>query len=38
LYLASLPDVAEETGGYYFKRRCRGLSAAARDDAAVQKL
>jgi hypothetical protein len=34
VYLVSLPDVAEETGGYYFKRQCRELSAAAHDAAA----
>ena len=38
VYLASSPDVADETGGYYVKRQRREPSAAARDDAAAQKL
>src|SRR5258707_533429 len=38
VYLASSPDVAGETGGYYIKRRRREPSAAARDDAAARKL
>jgi NAD(P)-dependent dehydrogenase (short-subunit alcohol dehydrogenase family) len=38
VYLASSPDVAEETGGYYVKRQRREPSAAARDDAAARKL
>ena len=36
--LASSPDVAGETGGYYVKRQRREPSAAARDDAAARKL
>ncbi len=38
VYLASSPDVAGETGGYYVKRQLREPSAAARDDAAARKL
>src|SRR5499427_2707437 len=38
VYLASSPDVAGETGGYYVKRQQREPSAAARDDAAARKL
>ena len=38
VYLASSPDVAAETGGYYVKRQLREPSAAARDDAAARKL
>jgi NAD(P)-dependent dehydrogenase (short-subunit alcohol dehydrogenase family) len=38
VYLASSPDVAGQTGGYYVKRRRRDPSAAARDDAAARKL
>jgi len=38
VYLASSPDVAGETGGYYVKRQWREPSAAARDDAAARKL
>jgi NAD(P)-dependent dehydrogenase (short-subunit alcohol dehydrogenase family) len=38
VYLASSPDVAGETGGYYVKRQRREPSAAARDDAAARKL
>jgi NAD(P)-dependent dehydrogenase (short-subunit alcohol dehydrogenase family) len=38
VYLASSPDVADETGGYYVKRQRREPSAAARDDAAARKL
>jgi NAD(P)-dependent dehydrogenase (short-subunit alcohol dehydrogenase family) len=38
VYLASSPDVAEQTGGYYVKRQLREPSAAARDDAAARKL
>jgi NAD(P)-dependent dehydrogenase (short-subunit alcohol dehydrogenase family) len=37
VYLASSPDVAGETGGYYVKRQRREPSAAARDDAAARK-
>jgi retinol dehydrogenase 12 len=38
VYLASSPDVAAQTGGYYVKRQPREPSAAARDDAAARKL
>ena len=38
VYLASSPDVAGQTGGYYVKRQRREPSAAARDDAAAGKL
>jgi len=38
VYLASSPDVADETGGYYVRRQRREPSAAARDDAAARKL
>jgi retinol dehydrogenase 12 len=38
VYLASSPDVAGQTGGYYVKRQRREPSAAARDDAAARKL
>jgi retinol dehydrogenase-12 len=38
VYLASSPEVAEQTGGYYVKRERREPSAAARDDAAARKL
>src|SRR5215470_15194758 len=38
VYLASSPDVADETGGYYVRRQHREPSAAARDDAAARKL
>jgi NAD(P)-dependent dehydrogenase (short-subunit alcohol dehydrogenase family) len=38
VYLASSPDVADQTGGYYVKRQRREPSAAARDDAAAGKL
>jgi retinol dehydrogenase 12 len=38
VYLASSPDVAGQTGGYYVKRQRREPSAAARDDAAAQEL
>ena len=38
VYLASSPEVAGETGGYYVKRQRREPSAAARDDAAARKL
>ena len=37
VYLASSPDVAGETGGYYVKRQRREPSAAARDDAAARR-
>ena len=38
VYLASSPDVAGQTGGYYVKRQRREPSAAARDDAAAREL
>jgi retinol dehydrogenase 12 len=38
VYLASSPDVAGETGGYYVKRQRREPSAAARDDATAREL
>ena len=38
VYLASSPEVAGETGGYYVKRQRREPSAAARDDATARKL
>jgi NAD(P)-dependent dehydrogenase (short-subunit alcohol dehydrogenase family) len=38
VYLASSPDVAAQTGGYYVKRQRREPSAAARDDAAAREL
>jgi hypothetical protein len=38
VYLASSPDVAGRTGGYYARRQLREPSAAARDDAAAWKL
>jgi NAD(P)-dependent dehydrogenase (short-subunit alcohol dehydrogenase family) len=38
VYLASSPEVATQTGGYYVKRQRRDPSAAARDDTAATKL
>lgn len=38
VYLASSPDVAGQTGGYYVKRQRREPSAAARDDMAAREL
>jgi retinol dehydrogenase 12 len=38
VYLASSPDVAGQSGGYYVKRQRREPSAAARDDVAARKL
>ena len=38
VYLASSPDVAGQTGGYYVKRQRREPSAAARDDATARRL
>jgi len=38
VYLASSPDVAGQTGGYYVKRQRREPSAAARDDATAGRL
>jgi NAD(P)-dependent dehydrogenase (short-subunit alcohol dehydrogenase family) len=38
VYLASSPDVAGKTGGYYVKRQLREPSAAARDDGLARRL
>jgi retinol dehydrogenase-12 len=38
VYLASSPDVAGQSGGYYVKRQRREPSAAARDEATARKL
>ena len=38
VYLASSPDVAAKTGGYYVKRQLREPSAAARDDGMARRL
>jgi len=38
VYLASSPDVAGQTGGYYVKRQRREPSAAARDDVLAREL
>ena len=38
VYLASSPDVAGATGGYYIKRRLRAPSGAARDPETAQRL
>jgi NAD(P)-dependent dehydrogenase (short-subunit alcohol dehydrogenase family) len=38
VYLASSPDVAGMTGGYFAKRKLTEPSAAARDDAAAKRL
>jgi retinol dehydrogenase 12 len=38
VYLASAPDVAAKTGGYYVKRQLREPSAAARDDGLARRL
>jgi len=38
VYLASSPDVAGQTGGYYVSRRRREPSSAARDDALARQL
>ena len=38
VYLASAPEVAKVTGAYFVKRKAEQPSAAARDDAAAQKL
>jgi NAD(P)-dependent dehydrogenase (short-subunit alcohol dehydrogenase family) len=38
VYLASSPDVAGQSGGYYVKRQRREPSAAARDNDAARKL
>ncbi len=38
IYLASSPEVANTSGGYFVKRKLTEPSAAARDDAAAKKL
>jgi len=38
VYLASSPDVAGQTGGYYVRRQRREPSAAARDNTAAREL
>ena len=38
IYLASSPEVASTSGGYFVKRKITEPSAAAQDDAAAQKL
>jgi hypothetical protein len=38
VYLASSPDVAGKTGGYYARRQLREPSPAAQDEAAARKL
>jgi NAD(P)-dependent dehydrogenase (short-subunit alcohol dehydrogenase family) len=38
VYLASSPDVADKTGGYYARRQRREPSAAARDDTSARTL
>ena len=38
VYLASSPDVAGQTGGYYVKRQRREPSGAARDDTVAREL
>ena len=38
IWLASTPEVAESSGGYYDRRRLREPSAAAQDDEAAQRL
>jgi NAD(P)-dependent dehydrogenase (short-subunit alcohol dehydrogenase family) len=38
VYLASSPDVAGQSGGYYVKRQLREPSAAARDDDTARQL
>ena len=38
IYLASAPELAGQTGGYYVRRRRHRESSAARDDAAAQRL
>ncbi|RBP17316.1 NAD(P)-dependent dehydrogenase (short-subunit alcohol dehydrogenase family) [Roseiarcus fermentans] len=38
VYLASSPEVADVTGGYFVKRKRAEPSAAARDDAAAKRL
>jgi NAD(P)-dependent dehydrogenase (short-subunit alcohol dehydrogenase family) len=38
IYLASSPDVASSTGGYYFKRKLTAPSKEAQDDASAARL
>ena len=38
VYLASSPDAAGQTGGYYVKRQRREPSAAARDNTVAREL
>ena len=38
VYLASAPDVADQTGGYYVNTRRRRPSRRARDDALAREL
>jgi NAD(P)-dependent dehydrogenase (short-subunit alcohol dehydrogenase family) len=38
VYLASSPDVAETTGGYFVKQRSKSPSAVAQDSAAAARL
>ncbi len=38
VYLASSPEVADTTGGYFVKRAVKEPSAAARDDTAARRL
>ena len=38
VYLATSPDVADQSGGYYVKRQRREPSAAARDEATARNL
>jgi len=38
VYLASSPEIADTTGGYFVKRKITEPSAAARDDAAAKRL
>jgi NAD(P)-dependent dehydrogenase (short-subunit alcohol dehydrogenase family) len=38
IYLASAPELAGQTGGYYVRRRRHRESSAARDDAAARRL
>jgi NAD(P)-dependent dehydrogenase (short-subunit alcohol dehydrogenase family) len=38
IYLASSPEVANTSGGYFVKRKVTGPSAAAQDDAAAKRL
>ena len=38
IYLASSPEVANTSGGYFVKRKMSEPSAAAQDDAAAKRL